>query len=85
LRSIEDVNRANIERKSVEDKQKLHEKLHGQFYHPLEQSFRNLMMNKGAMCYFVHQKHYQKNKTWVLQHQQQITKIVLSCSKVNFR
>ena len=47
MRSIEDVNIANIEKKSVEENQKILEKLHRQFYHPSEKSFENLMMNAG--------------------------------------
>ena len=47
LRSIEDVNIANIEKKSVEDKQRILEKLHRQFYNPSEKSIKNLMMNAG--------------------------------------
>ena len=47
LGSIEDVNIANIEKKSVEEKQKILEKLQRQFYHPSEKSFKNLMMNAG--------------------------------------
>ena len=50
-RNVEGVNKGNTKKKSLEEKekQKILEKLHGQFYHPCEKSVKNLIMNAACI------------------------------------